>query len=317
MGRSKFKGGLGFRDLECFNLAMLAKQGWRLFHFRDSLAARVLKYFPQSSFLEARVGPRASFAWRSLCNSRALLEEGMVWRVGDGTSIKIWKDKWVLSSSSFKIQSSVCILSPDTKVSSLIDVDTRWWDLNLIHSIVTPTKAARICSLPLSPRGHPDQIIWSGTSNSTFSVRSAYHIGESSKATSHRVLWKKLWSLRVPSVIKNFLWRVCHNLLPTKLNLHRKQIVPNYLCPMCGAQPESTGHILWECDSATAVWMECSKKIQKLSIGADDGVHLFMQLVEKLDLEELMLVSWLAHRIWLRWNTMVFGGNLSPPALLV
>jgi hypothetical protein len=32
-----------FRDLECFNLALLAKQGWRLIHNTDSLVAQVFK----------------------------------------------------------------------------------------------------------------------------------------------------------------------------------------------------------------------------------------------------------------------------------
>jgi hypothetical protein len=43
LGKAKSKGGMDFRDLLCFNKALLAKQGWRLLTNLDSLAAKIIK----------------------------------------------------------------------------------------------------------------------------------------------------------------------------------------------------------------------------------------------------------------------------------
>jgi hypothetical protein len=51
----KNEGGMGFRDFHSFNLAMLAKQVWRLITAPDSLCAQVLqaKYYPDGNILKA------------------------------------------------------------------------------------------------------------------------------------------------------------------------------------------------------------------------------------------------------------------------
>lgn len=69
MCRSKDEGGLGFRLLLYdFNLALLAKQGWRLVQNPDSLASWLLKakYFPHNTFWHASLGYSPSVCWKGI-----------------------------------------------------------------------------------------------------------------------------------------------------------------------------------------------------------------------------------------------------------
>jgi hypothetical protein len=89
--KPKEEGGLGFRDLYGFNIAMLARQGWRILMNPESLCARVLKarYFPNSSILEATANQGISYSWRSILKGVRLLKEGLIWHIGDGSSANI------------------------------------------------------------------------------------------------------------------------------------------------------------------------------------------------------------------------------------
>lgn len=97
MTMPKYKGSLGFRDLEIFNLALLAKQAWRILQEPDSLSARILKavYFPSSDILSAEVGSRPSHVWRSICEGRDILKVGLIRRTRDGLSTSVWNENWI------------------------------------------------------------------------------------------------------------------------------------------------------------------------------------------------------------------------------
>ncbi|GLT73741.1 hypothetical protein SLA2020_455780 [Shorea laevis] len=98
-------GGLGFRALHEFNLAMLAKQGWRLLVNPTSLAARVMKakYFPRSNFLQAELKPLCSLTWRSIWSSIWLLQCGCKRLIGNGRDTKIWGDPWLPGNNHYYI----------------------------------------------------------------------------------------------------------------------------------------------------------------------------------------------------------------------
>lgn len=65
---AKKQGGMGFRDLKCFNQALLVKQVWLLLEHPSSLLGIVLKaqYSKHSDVLEARRGYYPSYSWRTI-----------------------------------------------------------------------------------------------------------------------------------------------------------------------------------------------------------------------------------------------------------
>ncbi|KAL0345631.1 UNVERIFIED_CONTAM: putative mitochondrial protein [Sesamum radiatum] len=64
--RSTMEGGFGFRELKEFNLALLAKQGWRILTKPESLLSKIMKakYFPMCSLDEVVLGAHPSLTWR-------------------------------------------------------------------------------------------------------------------------------------------------------------------------------------------------------------------------------------------------------------
>ncbi|CAN1761141.1 Uncharacterized mitochondrial protein AtMg00310 [Linum perenne] len=96
----KENGGLGFKDLETFNHALLAKQTWRLIRNPDLLLAQIYKakYFPNSTLMQAGKGSNPSWGWRGILKGREIIKVGHRWQVGDGISINPFLDHWVPTS---------------------------------------------------------------------------------------------------------------------------------------------------------------------------------------------------------------------------
>ncbi|XP_074346606.1 putative mitochondrial protein AtMg00310 [Apium graveolens] len=97
--RHKNNGGMGFKNIRDFNLAMLGRQGWRLLNFENSVG-RVFKakYYPGSNLLEAKLGCNPSYVWRSSLESWTLVKRGARWRIGDGHRISVLDQPWLSES---------------------------------------------------------------------------------------------------------------------------------------------------------------------------------------------------------------------------
>jgi hypothetical protein len=318
MGKSKSKGGLGFRGFSDFNKALLGKQCWRIMNDETSLLSRVLKsrYFPKTNFMAANTGHQPSYAWRSLMHAREVIALGMRWSIRNGQKVKIWSDPWIPNNSNFKVWSPIKNLEPNALVSELIDVNTKQWKRELVTNSFNNYEANKILSIPISWRLDEDKRIWNWERDGNYSVRSAYHIlkeGASlnipeSSVAGDQGFWKTLWKVQVPQYVKNFLWRMARYILPTRKRLESKGINLDPTCPLCHAEKESQDYLFMHCQVVQRLWF-----VSPLGLHVPSIMSLSEWMNKWLtnsNLQAAQLFSLTLWRIWKGRNDAVFNNSL-------
>jgi hypothetical protein len=227
----KTMGGMGFRDMEIFNQAMLGRQAWRLLTDPSSLCARVLKgrYYPYGDFWDAPCPRSASYTWRSIFYGRKLIHLGARWGVGNGSTIKIAKDNWIPGSRPEMLRTLMPLTDGQT-VDSLFAGNSLSWNDASVHSVFEETVAEQVLKIPISQHGGGDFVSWPHNRFGVYTVRSAYHLAKSesflvarstkgrgmvSDSASDERLWKSLWKITCPGKMHITLWHFAHNCLPS------------------------------------------------------------------------------------------------------
>ncbi|KAL5542393.1 hypothetical protein UlMin_010103 [Ulmus minor] len=145
MCNGKERGGMGFRDLGCFNQALLAKQGWRLIRNPDSL----------------------------------IIEKGSRWRVGSGKNIDIFKDRWLPEPSNFKVTTPPML--PGVFKVAMLRLNNGDWNKALIEYLFNAKDAKAILSLPIGSFEHDDVLFWNFTKDGDYTVKSGYKVALDSR----------------------------------------------------------------------------------------------------------------------------------------
>ncbi|KAL4355068.1 hypothetical protein GQ457_06G018210 [Hibiscus cannabinus] len=124
------------------------------------------------------------------------------------------------------------------------------------------------------------------------------------KQMKNKLLWKSLWGLNVPSKIRAFMWKMCHNIVPTRGTLscwfHGAFVAPDG-CPRCddavwrasgfGYSPSPQGFPCF------AKWWEKVSISRKIDLGED----------------VCSLMAFLLWAIWKSRNNLVFDGTPDTP----
>ena len=140
----------------------------------DLLVSRVLgaKYKIALTDWDGAAPKNASWVWKSIYSSGLVLQKGMWKRVGDGTTINIWRDKWIMAAPNGRIATQK---PPDCNLQTVADLlIEREWNKKLIEETFSEQEASQILQMPLNLFPRKDMVYWKYSKSGSYTVKSGY-----------------------------------------------------------------------------------------------------------------------------------------------
>ncbi|XP_048604677.1 uncharacterized protein LOC125582165 [Brassica napus] len=262
LAKSKGEGGLGLRDIEMFNVALLAKQSWRIATNPECLLSRVLlgKYCNHQPLFSVSASSSISHGWRSILCGRDLLLANTGKAIGDCRDTSLWEEPWLSSETPTRPMGPPTDETKHWRVSDLISRESGEWNKALIERTL-PHAVKEILSIKPSKLGKPDALVWLPTKYGTYNTKTGYYTALSMKETTHlrpappqpcnwnADIWRGLFSPK----LRVFLWKIVKGALPLGENLEKRSILTTSKCIHCGLR-ETASHMFLHCRFATRVW---------------------------------------------------------------
>ncbi|XP_074378321.1 uncharacterized protein LOC141719854 [Apium graveolens] len=314
MSSSKSRGGMGFRNLYSFNIALLGKHCWNFIKKPHSLVARVYKarYYPDSHFLHASVSPGSSYIWSGIMTARRNICKGYRWILGDGRDINAIRDPWLQNKDDFCVSQSIDYGCNQVQVSSFFRTDDRSWEADKVMSFFTEDDARLILAVRIPQNPTVDRLAWSRTTNGQYTVKTGYQLWHDSNIGPGSVYqsngWSKLWRLNLPHKIKIFLWRFCRNNIPVRRRLSAKGVRLPITCPMCMADIEHLGHVFFDCLFASSCWHYAGLTYDMQTV--DFVPDWLIQKISSASREEIEVVAKVLWGMWFFRNRRVWDNKV-------
>jgi len=120
-------GGMGFKNLKAFNMAMIGKEAWKLVTSPNSLIIKLLKakYYPRSDYFGAAADHNPSYVWRGLWKVKEMVQRGFRWSIGTRESISVWHQPWLGNQDHLMPISELHAMWSELKVANLLQVNAK------------------------------------------------------------------------------------------------------------------------------------------------------------------------------------------------
>jgi hypothetical protein len=115
------------------------------------------RYFKEVDLLTAEILKRSFFTWHSIVHGRDLLKEGLIWHVGDGSTIKVWTDNSIPMTSLRKPYGHKPYKIV-TKVNELLLQNGEGWNIDKLNEVFNEEDVADILRVPVGRVGNSDYV---------------------------------------------------------------------------------------------------------------------------------------------------------------
>ncbi|KAK1626172.1 hypothetical protein QYE76_000487 [Lolium multiflorum] len=167
-----------------------------------------------------------SSTWHAIEYGLELLKTGVIWRVGNGASIRIWRDPWIPKDSNHLPQ------TPRGRcryrwVADFLEADGTW-NMQRLEQYFSAEDVKDILQIKPSRRNETDFVSWFPEKSGLFTVRSAYRLAlhremmrqdrgaTSSRPDGARPSWRLIWKCPVPHKVRILAWKICRNAIATQ-----------------------------------------------------------------------------------------------------
>lgn len=274
-------GGLGIKRVREINLSLLCKWFWRLKENR--LWVRLLKekygtkiggFFPRMSRLPVGIS-----VWRGLTLVLPLFKSLSRWKVGNGSFISFWHDRWCspYPLSRLFLDLYIAANTKNFTVSELLSALGSGFFGNCLgtNHVLNGPMAFMVAELNrcysyVSLSSDPDELAWVQNCDS-LSVSNCY----SNLLWLRRLFfdpgvmffqWEKVWIHGLPSKVSFLLWLIVRDRVLTHNNLQRRGFSIVSQCLLCHNASEDVDHLFCNCEFTREVWDYFSLNLNGFSV---------------------------------------------------
>ncbi|XP_074318322.1 uncharacterized protein LOC141655127 [Silene latifolia] len=318
----KREGGLGIRNIECLNRALLAKHAWRLVNNEDkSLFCRVFRerIFGRESYVQGMpIRHKGNKSWgvRSILHGLDFVLQNIAWKPGIDSNLNVWSARWVDGGMpepvDLLLEEGFGFMK-DLRIKDLC-FNGGGWNEGMVRLIFKQESVDKILATPIISTRIHDEVFRPFSNDGRYTVKSGYGVifeeffnNNGTLKDKERLNLKKkrfckttLWKLPGPQMWKILLWKIIIGSLPGLREV------------------ETLEHLFRDCDVSSRIWFGSVLGIrtnQNNSLDLGEWIISWITYLKGQKENCYGLIHFLAtlNSIWLLRNNSVFRGETFVP----